>query len=93
GKSRFSGELAWRATVAAESAAGEAFATVGATDCVTTFLHPGFHLVAYPVSQGSAFNLAAFTRGKRIAEGWSGHADPAILSGAVRGTAPALARL
>ncbi|RUW68798.1 MULTISPECIES: FAD-dependent monooxygenase [unclassified Mesorhizobium] len=93
GKSRFSGELAWRATVAAESAAGEAFATVGATDCVTTFLHPGFHLVAYPVSQGSAFNLAAFTRGERIAEGWSGHADPAILSGAMRGTAPALARL
>lgn len=93
GKSRFSGELAWRATVAAESAAGEAFAAIGAADCVTTFLHPGFHLVAYPVSQGSAVNLAAFTRGERIAEGWSGHADPAILSGAMRGTAPALARL
>ncbi|RVC46709.1 salicylate hydroxylase, partial [Mesorhizobium sp. M4A.F.Ca.ET.090.04.2.1] len=40
-----------------------------------------------------AFNLAAFTKGERIAEGWSGHADPAILSGAMRGTAPALARL
>ncbi|RWC46799.1 MAG: FAD-binding protein [Mesorhizobium sp.] len=93
GKSRFSGELAWRATVAAESAAGKAFATIGAADSVTTFLHPGFHLVAYPVSKGSAFNLAAFTKGERIAEGWSGHADPAILSGAMRGTAPALARL
>jgi len=93
GKSRFSGELAWRATVAAESAAGEAFVAVGAADSVTTFLHPGFHLVVYPVSQGSAVNLAAFTRGERIAEGWSGHADPAILSGAMRGTAPALARL
>ncbi|RUU03142.1 FAD-binding protein, partial [Mesorhizobium sp. USDA-HM6] len=92
-KSRFSGELAWRATVAAESAAGQAFTAIGATDCVTTFLHPGFHMVAYPVSKGSAFNLAAFTKGERIAEGWSGRADPAILAGAMRGTSAALARL
>ncbi|WFP74720.1 FAD-dependent monooxygenase [Mesorhizobium sp. WSM4906] len=93
GKNRFSGELAWRATVAAESAAGQAFAATGAGDCVTTFLHPGFHMVAYPVSKGSAVNLAAFTKGERIAEGWSGHADPAILAGAMRGTSAALARL
>ncbi|RRH90008.1 FAD-binding protein [Mesorhizobium tamadayense] len=92
-RSRFSGELAWRATVAAQSPAGLAFAAIGATDCVTTFLHPGFHMVAYPVSKGSAFNLAAFTKGERIAEGWSGHADPAILAGAMRGTSAALARL
>ncbi|TPI40990.1 FAD-binding protein [Mesorhizobium sp. B3-1-9] len=91
--SRFSGELAWRATVPAESAAGQAFAQIGAANCVTTFLHPGFHMVAYPVSKGRAFNLAAFTKGERIAEGWSGHADPAILSGAIRGTAAALSRL
>lgn len=93
GKSRFSGELAWRATVAVESAAGEAFTAIAADDCVTTFLHPGFHMVAYPVSNGRAFNLAAFTKGERIAEGWSGHADPAVLDGATRGTAPDLARL
>ncbi|MBZ9736138.1 FAD-dependent monooxygenase [Mesorhizobium sp. CA18] len=91
--SRFSGELAWRATVPAESAAGQAFMQIGATDSVTTFLHPGFHMVAYPVSKGSAVNLAAFTKGERIAEGWSGHADPAILSGAIRGTATGLSRL
>jgi len=91
--SRFSGELAWRSTVAADSAAGRIFSTLGAGDCVTTFLHSGFHMVAYPVSGGEAFNLVAFTRGERIAEGWSGHADPAILSGAMRGTAPALLRL
>ncbi|QKD04506.1 FAD-dependent monooxygenase [Mesorhizobium loti] len=93
GTNRFSGELAWRATVAADNAAGEAFAALGAGGCVTTFLHPGFHMVAYPVSKGSAFNLAAFTKGERIAEGWSRHADPGILSGAMRGTAPALTRL
>ncbi|TPK87390.1 salicylate hydroxylase [Mesorhizobium sp. B2-4-12] len=92
-RSRFSGELAWRTTVAAGSAAGQAFAAIGATDSVTTFLHPGFHMVAYPVSKGDAFNLVAFTRGERIAEGWSGHADPGILAGAMRGTAAGLARL
>ncbi|MER9657316.1 FAD-dependent monooxygenase [Mesorhizobium sp. M0152] len=92
-RSRFSGELAWRTTIAADSAAGQAFAAIGATDCVTTFLHPGFHMVAYPVSKGDAFNLVAFTKGERIAEGWSGHADPGILAGAMRGTAPGLPRL
>ncbi|MBZ9852525.1 FAD-dependent monooxygenase [Mesorhizobium sp. CA13] len=92
-KSHFSGELAWRATVSADGPAGQAFAEIGAPDCVTTFLHPGFHMVAYPVSKGSAINLVAFTKGERIAESWSGHADPAILAGAMRRTAPALARL
>ncbi|RUW88973.1 FAD-dependent monooxygenase [Mesorhizobium sp. M7A.F.Ca.US.010.02.1.1] len=92
-RNHFSGELAWRATVAAGSAAGRSFAAIGARDCVTTFLHPGFHMVAYPVSKGAAFNLAAFTRGDRIAEGWSGNADAGILSSALRGTAAELARL
>lgn len=92
-ESRFSGELAWRATIAADSAAGQAFAAIGATDCVTTFLHPGFHMVAYPVSKGDAFNLVAFTKGERIAEGWSGTADAQVLTSALRGTAAALVRL
>ncbi|RUT83740.1 MULTISPECIES: FAD-dependent monooxygenase [unclassified Mesorhizobium] len=92
-RNHFSGELAWRATIAAESAAGQAFAAIGVTNCVTTFLHPGFHMVAYPVSKGAAFNLAAFTKGDRIAEGWSGNADAGILTRALRGTAAELARL
>lgn len=91
--SRFSGELAWRATINADSAAGVAFAAVAAANCVTTFLHPGFHMVAYPVSRGRAFNLVAFTAGEIMAEGWSGRADPEILAGAMRGTAAALVRL
>lgn len=92
-QSRFSGRLAWRATVAVDSAAGRAFAEIGAAGCVTTFLHSGFHMVAYPVSKGRTVNLAAFTKGERIAEGWSGHADPSILSNAMRGTAATLAKL
>lgn len=92
-KSKFSGELAWRATISADSAAGIAFAEIAEPDCVTTFLHPGFHLVAYPMRSGTAFNLVAFTKGERIAEGWSGKADTAILSRAMSGTSPALTRL
>ena len=93
GKSRFTGELAWRVTVAADSTAGRTFASIGVAGCVTAFLHSGFHLIAYPVSAGAAINLVAFTKGERIAEGWSGHADPTILTKAIRGAAPALTRL
>jgi salicylate hydroxylase len=92
-RSHFSGELAWRTTIAAQSAAGQAFAALGATGCVTTFLHPGFHMVAYPVSKGDAFNLVAFTGGERIAEGWAGNADAKILTDAMRGTAPKLVQM
>ena len=92
-KSKFTGELAWRATITAESDAGATFAAIAEPDCVTTFLHPGFHLVAYPMRSGTAFNLVAFTKGERIAEGWSGKADAGILSRAMSGTSPALTRL
>ncbi len=91
--SAFTGELAWRTTVEASSPAGKAFAGIGVPGSVTAFLHPGFHLIAYPVSRGEAFNLVAFTKGERIAEGWSGKADPELLRQAMGRTAPALARL
>ena len=91
--SRFRGQLAWRATVAADSSAGITLGNIAAADCVTAFLHPGFHLVAYPMRGGAAFNLVAFTKGEKIAEGWSGKADQKILERAMRGTAPALAHL
>lgn len=91
--SRFTGELAWRATMAANTLSGAAFAELAAPDSITTFLHPGFHLVAYPMRGGAAFNLVAFTKGERIAEGWSASADPSILDKALHGIAPALARI
>jgi salicylate hydroxylase len=91
--SRFSGELAWRTTVPLTKTFGASFGALGAPDCVTAFLHAGFHMIAYPVSGGEALNLVAFTKGERIAEGWSGNADPEILARATRGTAPALERL
>lgn len=93
GDSRFTGELAWRATVTVESTAGRLFSTMGTAGCVNAFLHPDFHLIAYPVSAGGAINLVAFTKGERISEGWSGKADPSILARAVNGAAPGLRQL
>lgn len=92
-KSRFSGELAWRTVLDGESVEAKALRDMGAADSVTAFLHSGFHLIAYPVRGGSAFNLVAFTPGQRIAEDWSGAADVSVLKQAMRNTAPALSHL
>lgn len=92
-KSRFSGQIAWRRTVRAESAAGRTLAQIGVGGAVTAFLAPGFHMVTYPVRAGSALNLVAFTRGKMMDETWSGTLDNKMLKSAMRRTAPALAKL
>ncbi|WP_269931632.1 FAD-dependent monooxygenase [Aminobacter sp. HY435] len=89
-KSRFVGQLAWRTTVPTDSEAGRGFAGFGSLGAVTTFLHSGFHLVAYPIRAGSAINLAAFTPGTAIAEQWSGETDAGALERAAAGAAPAL---
>lgn len=92
-KSRFSGQLAWRTTVPTDSEAGALFAEFGSLKTVTTFLHPHFHLVAYPLRAGNAINLAAFTPGTAIAEQWSGETDAGALERAAAEASPALARL
>jgi salicylate hydroxylase len=88
--SRFSGELAWRATIDAASEAGAALAALTSCDCVTTFLHSGFHLVAYPISAGAAFNLVAFTQGRSAPRNWANKADASKLAHSMRGTEKAL---
>ena len=90
GKSRFAGEIAWRRTVSANSPAGKALIGIGVTGAITAFVHPGFHLVAYPVSGGSALNLVALVAGAAMAETWSGKMDAAVLKRAMARTAPAL---
>lgn len=92
-KSRFTGELAWRTTLSADGDVGRHFASLSSPAMVTTYLHAGFHLVAYPIRAGAAINLAAFTPGNSIAEQWSGETDANALKHAMRGTAPALSRL
>ena len=90
---RFSGSLAWRATVTVDSPSGQAFSAVSTADCVTAFLDPQFHLVAYPVSGGEAFNLVAFTKGGADADGRSSAADISVLKQAMSRAPPALAHV
>lgn len=93
GRSRFSGRIAWRTVVRAESEAGRAFQKIAPADVVTAFMHPTVHLVAYPVRGGGAINLVAVTAGEPIGEVWSREVDPAVLAGAMKGCAPELKRL
>jgi salicylate hydroxylase len=92
-ESRYSGEVAWRTTLPADSAAGRALREAASPEAVVAFLHSGFHLIAYPVRGGAAINLAAFTPGDGLANNWAGAVDVAPLRHAMRTTAPALARL
>lgn len=92
-KSRFSGQVAWRRTVRADSVAGRALAGIGVGGAVNAFLASGFHMITYPVRSGSALNIVAFTRGKAIGETWSGTMDNQVLKHAMRRTAPALRQL
>ena len=80
-ESRFAGEIAWRTTIERASTAGFAFDALTSSDCVTTFLNPAFHLVAYPVRAGAAVNLVAFTKGG-IAKGGKAKGDGAKGDGA-----------
>lgn len=92
GKSRFVGQLAWRRTI--DRAVAEAVDPRLAEPVVAAFLHPGFHMIAYPVRGGRQVNLAAFTRHRReVGEGWMIRQDVAPLRTALRGTAPALQAL
>jgi salicylate hydroxylase len=92
-ESGYSGEVAWRTTLPAGSAAAQALLEVIPPEAVTAFLHSGFHLIAYPVRGGAAINLAAFTAGAGLADKWEGNVDIAPLRQAMRDTAPVLSRL
>ena len=87
--SRFTGHVAWRA-MARPQGNGRDFVPM---DRVTTFLHPGFHLVAYPVRAGAAVNLVAMARGPDSPRGWSNEGDRERLDRAMKGASPALVRL
>lgn len=88
GKSRFSGQIAWRVTVIADAARD-----VVDTDAVTAFLHRRVHLVAYPMRGGATVNLVAVMKGREMAAQWSSAADAAPLVAALRGAEPWLKAL
>lgn len=92
-KSRFTGQIAWRRTIRAESVAGRALARIDVGGSVSAFLAPGFHLVTYPVRSGSALNIVAFTEGKPVGETWAAEIDTGPLRKAMQRTDPALLQL
>lgn len=93
GRNAFSGRIAWRTVVRAESEAGRSFLKIAPANVVTTFMHPTVHLIAYPVRSGGAINLVAVTAGEPLGEAWSRWVDPSVLADAMRGTAPELEKV
>ncbi len=92
-ESRFSGKIAWRTTLRADSEAMAGISDYLRRDCVSAFLHPKAHLVSYPIRGGSAVNIAAFTRGALAGTGWSRDSDGAPLRAALADAALPLASL
>ncbi len=66
---RFAGYVAWRRTFkASDPIVLDLFREL----VVSAFLHPGFHLIAYPIRAGSELNVVAFTPAEdNGAQDWS----------------------
>jgi len=87
-QSAYSGRIAWRATLRADAATNQI-----ARDCVTAFLHPNAHLIAYPIRGGQSINLAAFAKGAAPENKWSAERQPAALLDAFASANPAIIAL
>lgn len=85
--SRYSGFLAWRAMLRHND--GDLLPA----ETVCAYLHPKFHLVAYPLRAGAATNLVAVTKSPAAAERWSNMADRAMLEAAMKDAHDALRAL
>lgn len=91
--SRFSGHVAWRTTISAESEVSRALASILPLDRVTTFMAPAVHLVAYPVRGGRAINLVALMKGQDYGQVWEARPGSAAFLTAMEKAGPALGRL
>lgn len=91
------GTLAWRRTIVADSPEGGMLSRAIGLSSVTAVLRPRFHLIAYPVNAGAAFNLVAFTQGDSIAgsdtSNRSAEKSSQALNGELERCAPAIAAL
>ena len=87
GSSRFSGSIAWRATVRADGEAGALLVRLVGRNVVGVLVHAACHLIVYPLRSGELFNLVAVTRGASPGEIWAGRAAVAPLRQAVEGCA------
>lgn len=90
---RFSGSVAWRTAVRAETLTTGPFAGVFDRTVVTAFLGKQAHMVSYPVRSGTMLNLVAVTQGSQLAESWANEIDITPLKNAFSSWAPPLAAL
>lgn len=65
GDLRFSGQVAWRATLPA-----------GGGRDTQLWLGPGAHLVTYPLDRSGLLNIVAVTHGEHPGDGWARPGDP-----------------
>lgn len=82
----FTGQVAWRAVIAAEAPAGTA-------PVARLWLLPGRHVVTYPLPGGRLNIVAVREAAEWAAEGWHHPDDPANLRAAFAGAAPELGHL
>lgn len=83
---RFTGFVAWRATVPARAAPG-------LPPVVTAWTGAERHAVTYPLRGGALVNFVGIVREDWRGEGWTEPGDPAALRALFAGWAPPLARL
>jgi salicylate hydroxylase len=87
GNSRFSGNIAWRATVRAGGEAGALLARIFGSNAVGVLVHSACHIIVYPLRSGELFNLVAVIRGDSPGDVWTGQAAVDLLRRAVQGCA------
>jgi salicylate hydroxylase len=87
GSSRFSQNIAWRATVRTDGESGALLARVVGRNVVGVLVHPACHLIVYPLRSGELFNLVAVTRGASPGDVWAGQVAVGALREAVEGCA------
>jgi len=89
GPPRFTGQVAWRATIDRQRLNGRAVVPKA-----RVFMGPGRHLVTYPLRGGQLINVVAVEERKNwVAEGWTHPEDPAHLRAVFAGWAPEVGRL
>ncbi|MCP1198482.1 FAD-dependent monooxygenase [Notoacmeibacter sp. MSK16QG-6] len=90
---RYSGEIAFRAVLTGPDALKKAAAAGIDTECVSAFLAPSVHLVAYPLGGDRGINLVANTAGRDPGPSWSEVFSTVTAQWAISHISPALGEL
>lgn len=85
--SRFSGHVAWRATIHSDQIDATPIDRDKMMAGVRVFAHRRMHLVAYPIRGGQSLNLVLVMRGEDLKHGWSSAAasEPPLRPGWMAG--------